>query len=126
MAPPTGLVTGDVEILGVTDPAPSPITIRKGDYGWTLRLTVKEKGLAVGIGNMTLPKSLRLICERKPDIKRRDLVLVDGPNGVVEYVVAAGDFDCVARWRAHVFVKLPGGLNVLSEGLVIDVDRIGD
>ena len=101
-------------------------TIRFDDNAWTLRLTVNEDGTPVDVSGMTLADSFRLVSPKGSAKLRTPVFTTTGVDGQLQYVVVAGDFDQVGRWRALVDVSIGGGVDVKSSGFIIDVQRIGD
>lgn len=124
MGAPTGIVAVNAEILGVSQTPPAA-TVRVGDSNWTLRVTLKEAGLAVDVSSMTLANSLCLIPPKGSMKARTPVFQTDGIDGVVQYVFVAGDLDSSGPWQVQVKVAIPGGVNVLTESIELNVQKNG-
>ncbi len=81
-------------------------TLRVGDTGTRLRVTVTVDDVALDISTATV-KQLVL---RKPDgtaVTKTAQFETDGSDGVVYYATVTGDIDQAGRWTLQAVVTMP-------------------
>ena len=83
-------------------------TMRYGDEGTVIRVTVTEGGAAFDCSTATV-KVLRF---RKPDGSVASVTAsfyTNGTDGIVQYTTTTGDLDQVGKWTGQVYLELPSG-----------------
>ena len=83
-------------------------TLKKGDIGSVITITITEDGVALDISD-AITKTIKIRRADDEVVEWDGEFATDGEDGVLEYTTAEGDLDYPGTWMGQVFLVTPTG-----------------